>query len=66
MPSYSLAIELPGERERYVSSHEFESEMRRGDQFEFDGYSLLVAEVATKQFDAEGEPEKTLRCVLAQ
>jgi hypothetical protein len=65
MPSYSLHIEIPGEPERYVKSHDFPSEMRPGDEFTFDGYRLRVVGVATKQFDAEGEPPTTLRCLPA-
>lgn len=63
MPSYSLHIELPAEAPRYVPSHDFPNEMHAGDQFQFDGYTLQVLEVATKQFDAPGEPEQTLRCI---
>jgi hypothetical protein len=65
MPSYSLDIELPGEAPRYVPSHNFPNAMRAGDQFQYDGYTMRVTEVATKQFAAPGEPEKTLRCVPA-
>jgi hypothetical protein len=65
MPSYSLDLDLPGEESRYVPSHEFPNEMGRDDQFEYDGYTWHVIEVATKQFDAPGEPEKTLRCIPA-
>lgn len=65
MASYSLDIELPGEAPRYVPSREFPNDMRVGDQFEFDGYKLQVAQVATKQFDAGSEPDMTLRCIPA-
>ena len=65
MPSYSLDIEIPGEEARYVPSHDFPNEMRAGDQFEYDGYTLQVVEVATKQLDAPGEPDETIRAVPA-
>lgn len=65
MPAYSLDIDLPGEPLRYVKSHEFPNEMHPGDQFEYDGWALQVAEVATKQFDAPDEPPQTLRCIPA-
>jgi hypothetical protein len=65
MPSYSLEIEIPGEDPRYVPSHDFPKEMRAGDGFEYDGYRLQVVEVATKQFDAPGEPERTIRAIPA-
>jgi hypothetical protein len=63
MPTYSLDIEIPGEDPRYVPSHDFPNEMRAGDQFTFEGYTLQVAEVATKQFDAPGEPDQTIRAL---
>jgi hypothetical protein len=66
MPSYSLDIEIPGEGNRYVPSHDFPNEMRAGDKFTFDGYNLQVVAVATKQFPAEpGEAEKTIRAIPA-
>jgi hypothetical protein len=65
MPSYSLDIEIPGEGNRYVPSHDFPNEMRAGDQFQYDGYTLQVVEIATKQFDAPGEPGHTIRVVPA-
>lgn len=65
MPSYSLHIEIPGEEARYVASHDFPNEMHAGDQFEYDGYTLQVVEVATKQFDAPGEPPETIRAIPA-
>ena len=66
MPSYSLDIELPGEPRRYVPSHDFPNEMRPGNQFPFDGYTLQVVAVATKQFPREpGEAEKTIRAIPA-
>lgn len=65
MPSYSLDIDIPGEASRYVESHDFPNEMRAGDQFQYDGYTLQVIEVATKQFDPPGEPGTTLRCIPA-
>jgi hypothetical protein len=61
MPSYSLDIEIPGEDNRYVPSHDFPNEMRAGDQFDYAGFRLQVTGVATKQFDAPGEPDKTIR-----
>lgn len=63
MPSYSLDVEIPGEDARYVASHDFPNEMRVGDQFQYDGYTLQVIAVATKQFDALGEPDQTIRAV---
>jgi hypothetical protein len=66
MPSYSLDIEIPGEDNRYIPSHDFPSEMRAGSQFQYDGYTLQVTAVATKQFPADpGEADKTLRCIPA-
>jgi len=65
MPSYSLDVELPGEAPRYVPSYHFPNEMRAGDEFQYDGYTLQVTQVATKQFDAPGQPDKTLGCVPA-
>jgi hypothetical protein len=64
MPSYSVNLDRPGEDNVYVPTHEFDNDMRAGDTFEYDGAMWQVLEVATKQFDAEGEPEQTLRCVL--
>jgi hypothetical protein len=46
-----------------VPSHDFPSEMRAGDRFEYAGYKLQVVEVATKQFDAPGEPDQTIRAI---
>jgi hypothetical protein len=64
MPSYSLDIEIPGEDNRYVPSHEFPNEMSAGDQFEYDGYTLQVIAVATKQFPPDpGEADETIRAV---
>jgi len=66
MPSYSLDIEIPGEASRYVPSHDFPNDMSVGDQFTFNGYTLQVVEVATKQFPRErGEAEKTIRAIPA-
>jgi hypothetical protein len=65
MPSYSLDIEIPGEDNRYVPSHDFPNDMRAGDQFEYEGYKLQVVEVAAKQFDAPGEPDQTIRAIPA-
>jgi hypothetical protein len=66
MASYSLDIDIPGEPRRYVRSHDFPNEMRAGDQFEFDGYTLQVIAVATKQFPREpGEAEETIRAAPA-
>jgi hypothetical protein len=65
MPSYSLDIEIPGEDNRYVPSHDLPTEMRAGHQFEYAGYKLQVAEVARKQFDAPGEPDLTIRAIPA-
>jgi hypothetical protein len=64
MPAYSLDLEGP-DGNVYVPSHDFESEMRSGDTFTYDGWTWQVTEVATKQFDAPGEPDLTLRCVPA-
>lgn len=63
MPSYSLDLQRPGEDDIYVPSHDFEGPMRPDDTFEYERWTWRVIEVATKQFDAEGEPEQTLRCV---
>jgi hypothetical protein len=63
MPSYSLDIEIPGEDGCYVASHDFLDGMHVGDQFQYDGYTLQVIAVATKQFDALGEPDQTIRAV---
>jgi hypothetical protein len=63
--SYSLDIEIPGEDTRYVPSYDFPNEMHAGDAFEYDGYKLRVVEVATKQFDAPGEPNQTIRAIPA-
>lgn len=63
MATYSLDLEVPGEEARYVKSHDFPNEVSTDDQIQYDGFTWQVFEVATKQFDAPGEPDKTLRCV---
>lgn len=63
MPSYSLDLALPGQEPGYVPSHDFPGEMRNGDRFQYDGCTWQVIEVATKQFDSQGEPDKTLHCI---
>lgn len=66
MPSYSLDIEIPGEDNRYVPSHEFPNEMRVGDRFTYDDRNLQVIAVATKQFPREpDEAEKTIHALPA-
>lgn len=65
MPSYSLNVEIPGQDARYVPSHDFPNDMSVGDQFQYDGYTLQVVAVATKQFDAPGEPDQTIRAIPA-
>jgi hypothetical protein len=65
MPAYSLDLDRPGEEPLYVPSHDFPNTMRSGDTFEYDGWTWQVMQVATKQFDREGEPEFTLRCIPA-
>ena len=64
MATYSLDLDGP-DGVTYVPSHDFPNEMRAGDRFERDGVMWQVLEVATKQFDAPPEPDKTLRCVPA-
>jgi hypothetical protein len=63
MASYSLHLEGHGEDPMYVPSHDFPGELRAGDQFEYDGWTWRVTEVATKQFEAPGEPDKTIRAI---
>jgi len=63
MPSYSLSLEGP--EEKYVPSYDFSDFMRPGSTFSHGGTTWRVVEVAVKQFDAEGEPGATLRCVPA-
>jgi hypothetical protein len=65
VPSYSLDIEIPGDESRYMPSQDFPKEMSAGGQFMFEGYTLQVVEVATKQFDAPGEPDQTIRAIPA-
>jgi hypothetical protein len=62
MPAYRLDLDGP-DGPIYVPSHDFPSAMRAGDTFMYDGWTWQVTEVATKQFDKEGEPELTLRCI---
>jgi len=64
MPAYSLDLEGPEER-TFVESHDFPNEMRPGATFTHDGWTWQVIEVATKQFDAPGQPVLTLRCIPA-
>lgn len=64
VPEYSLDLDGP-DGATYVPCHEFPDVMRAGDTFEHDGWTWQVLEVATKQFDAPGEPSETLRCVPA-
>jgi len=63
MPAYSLDLEGLDGNSTYVPSHDFPTAMRPGDSFKYEGWTWEVTEVATKQFDASGEPELTLRCV---
>jgi hypothetical protein len=58
-----VAIYCPECAER-EPSHEFPDEMHSGDTFTYDGWTWQVTQVAAKQFDAEGEPELTLRCIV--
>ena len=62
MPEYSLHLEGP-DGSKYVPSYEFPDAMHPGDTFSYDGWTWQVTAVATKQFDAPGEPELTLRCI---
>lgn len=64
MARYSLALEGP-DGEIYVPSHAFPNSMRAGDTFEHSGLTWQVLDVAVKQFEADGEPPQTLRCMPA-
>lgn len=64
MPAYSLDLNgLDGIV--YVPSADFPEAVQPGDTFTYNGSNWAVTEVTTKQFDAPGEPEQTLRCTLA-
>ena len=64
MWSYSLDLDRPGEEPIYVPSHDFPDEVHAGDRFKYDGWTWQVTAIATKQFNAGGQPGKTLRCVV--
>jgi hypothetical protein len=63
MASYSLHLGGHGEEPIYVPSHNFPGEMSPGDRFEYDVWTWQVTAVATKQFDAPGEPGETIRAI---
>jgi hypothetical protein len=63
LTAYSLDLEHP-DGDRYIPSHDFPQAMQAGDTFKYDGWTWRVTEVATKQFDPQGEPKLTLRCVV--
>jgi hypothetical protein len=48
MPRYNLGLEGP-DGEKWVEDYETPEEMRRGDRFEYDGYTWQVTEIAVPQ-----------------
>ena len=61
MPRYSLDLDGPDSR-TYVLSHDFPTEMRRGDRFDYGGFTWRIVAVSQRHYDAAGEAKLTLHC----